>query len=59
MRLLGPDVRELLAEQRLLEQVVALARRWERRPPARVLDDVLAGTGGVRMLLPAPRGPFE
>lgn len=55
MRLLGQDVRELLAEQRLLRQVVALARRCDRRPPPRVLDDVLAGTGAARPSLPAQR----
>lgn len=55
MRLLGQDVRELLAEQRLLRQVVALARRSDRQAPARLLDGVLAGTGGVRPVLPSQR----
>jgi hypothetical protein len=55
MRLLGQDVRELRAEQRLLRRVVALARRCDRCPPARLLDDVLAGTGAVRPAMPSQR----
>lgn len=55
MRLLGRDAQELRSEQRLLRQVAALARRCECRLPARLLDDVLAGTGGVRPMLPSPR----
>jgi hypothetical protein len=42
-------------EQRLLRQVVSLARRCDGRPPRAVLDQVLAGTGPVRPLLPVQR----
>jgi hypothetical protein len=55
MRHLGSNVRELLAEQRLLRQVVALARRCDRCPSTRLLDDVLAGSGRVRPRMPAQR----
>ena len=57
MRLAGHDVQAMNREQRLLRQVVSLARRCDGRPPRAVLDQVLAGTGPVRPLLPVQRRP--
>ena len=55
MRLAGQDAREMAHEQRLLREVVGLARRCEGRPPSGTLDAVLAGTSGVRPSLPRQR----
>jgi hypothetical protein len=49
------DVRAMGFEQRLLRQVVAVARRCDDSLPVHVLDDLLAGTGPVRPALPAQR----
>ena len=55
MRLVGQDVQDMLAEQRLLLEVVRLARRCDGCPPADILDALLAGTGPVRPVLPVQR----
>ena len=55
MRLAGQDVQAMLSEQRLLREIVTLARRADGCLPAAALDAVLAGTGPVRPALPAQR----
>ena len=52
MRLVGTDVQAMKREQRLLREVVALARRCDGRLPTGVLDELLTGTGPVRPVLP-------
>ncbi len=56
MRVVGQDLRELVAEQRLVREVVALVRRCDGRPPAEVLDAVLAGRAAARPAVPQQRG---
>jgi hypothetical protein len=48
---------ELVAEQRLLREVVRLSRRCEGPAPRALLDAVLAGTSPVRPTLPVQRSP--
>ena len=55
MRLAGQDVQEMNREQRLLRQVVVLARRCHGPLPVSVLDELLAGRGPVRPVLPLQR----
>jgi hypothetical protein len=55
MRLAGQDVQAMLCEQRLLLEIVTLARRCDGRLPAAALDALLAGTGPVRPVLPLQR----
>jgi hypothetical protein len=55
MRLAGQDVQAMLSEQRLLREVVTLARRCDGCLPAVMLDALLAGTGPVRPVLPLQR----
>ena len=57
MRLAGHDVQAMLGEQRLLRQVVRLARRCDGCPPPATLDALLAGTGPARPAVPVQRGP--
>jgi len=55
MRLHGQDVQAMVREQRLLREVVTLARRSEGPLPGVTLDALLAGTGPVRPVLPVQR----
>ncbi len=55
MRVIARELHELVVEQRLLRDVVRLARRCDGSPPSRVLDAVLAGTSAVRPELPQQR----
>lgn len=55
MRVVGQDLQDLVREQRLLREVLRLVRRCDGAAPTRLLDAVLAGTGGVRPLLPRQR----
>lgn len=55
MRVLGTELHELVSEQRLLRDVLRLARRCEGRLPLPLLDAVLAGTSAVRPVLPHQR----
>lgn len=55
MRLAGQDLQAMLGEQRLLREVVRLARRCDGCPPPATLDAVLAGTGPVRPVVPVQR----
>jgi hypothetical protein len=48
---------ELVAEQRLLREVMRLSRRCEGPAPRALLDAVLAGTSAVRPTLPVQRSP--
>ena len=48
---------ELVAEQRLLREVVRLSRRCEGPAPRALLDAVLSGTSAVRPALPVQRSP--
>jgi hypothetical protein len=57
VRLAGQDVQAMNREQRLLRQLVTLARRCEGRLPPSVLDELLSGTGPVRPVLPGQRRP--
>jgi hypothetical protein len=50
------ELSELVAEQRLLRDVVRLTRRCDGPAPRGLLDAVLAGTSAVRPVLPAQRG---
>jgi hypothetical protein len=49
------ELRALDGEQRLLDEVVELARRCQDRPAREVLDAVLAGTLDARHALPLQR----
>ena len=55
MRLAEQDVRAMAREQRLLREVVTLARRCDGSLPTVALDALLAGTGPVRPVLPQQR----
>lgn len=55
MRVVGHELHELVAEQRLLRDVLRLARRCDDSAPSPLLDAVLAGTSAVRPLLPRQR----
>ena len=55
MRLAGQDVQEMVREQRLLRAIVALARRCDGCLPVVALDELLAGRGPVRPVLPVQR----
>lgn len=59
MTLLRQDACALLAEQRLLADVVELARRCDSRPPPRLLDAVLAGARTTWGHLPVQRDADE
>lgn len=56
MQVAQHDAQVMVLEQRLLRQVVAVARRSDRSVPVTVLDGLLAGTGPVRPALPGQRG---
>ena len=56
MKVDGRELHELVHEQRLLREVVRLTRRCDGPAPRAQLDAVLAGTSGVRPLLPTQRG---
>ena len=56
MRVIGQALHELVAEQRLLRDVLRLVRRCDDSAPAPLLDAVLAGTSAVRPVLPRQRG---
>jgi len=58
VRLAGQDVQAMNREQRLLRQLVSLARRCDGRLPRAVLDELLAGTGPARPVLPGQRRPL-
>ena len=51
----GRELHELVAEQRLLREVLRLTRRCDGPAPRCTLDAVLAGTSGVRPVLPVQR----
>jgi hypothetical protein len=55
MRVDGRELHELVAEQRLLREVVRLSRRCDGPPPRALLDAVLTGRGAVRPVLPVQR----
>lgn len=55
MRLAQREVQAMVREQRLLWQVVALARRSDDFLPCTALDALLDGTGPVRPVLPVQR----
>jgi len=55
MRVIGSELQELVWEQRLLRDVVRLARRCDGPVPTPLLDAVLAGTSAVRPVLPRQR----
>ena len=55
MQLAGQDMRAMAREQRLLRELVRVARRSDGLLPADVLDPLLAGTGAVRPALPVQR----
>jgi hypothetical protein len=55
MELDARELRELVVEQRLLRDVLRLTRRCDGPAPRGPLDAVLAGTSGVRPVLPAQR----
>lgn len=57
MRLAGQDAQAMLHEQRLLREVVTLARRCDGCLPGAILDALLTGTGPVRPVLPVQRRP--
>ena len=52
----GPELHELVVEQRLLRDVVRLTRRCDGAAPQPLVDAVLAGTSAVRPVLPVQRG---
>ena len=53
------ELEELLQEQHLLWDLVALAQGRDNRLPLALLDAALRGTCAVRPDLPAPRRPLE
>lgn len=55
MKVDGRELHQLVAEQRLLRDVVRLTRRCEGPAPRCLVDAVLAGTSAVRPALPAQR----
>ena len=55
MRVDARELHELVAEQRLLRDVVRLTRRCDGPAPRSLLDAVLAGTSAVRPRLPLQR----
>lgn len=55
MRVDAGELHELVAEQRLLREVVRLTRRCDGPAPRPLLDAVLAGTSAVRPSLPVQR----
>jgi hypothetical protein len=55
MRVVGRELHELVAEQRLLRDVLRLARRCDGSAPPPLLDAVLEGTSAVRPVLPQQR----
>ncbi len=55
MRVDGRERVELVAEQRLLRDVLRLTRRCDGPAPQPLLDAVLAGTSAVRPVLPVQR----
>ena len=55
MSVAAHELRRLRQERRLLQDVVAVARRCDGHLPLGVLDAVLSGSSAVRPLLPAPR----
>jgi hypothetical protein len=55
MRVDAQALHELVAEQRLLRDVVRLTRRCEGPAPRVLVDAVLAGTSAVRPVLPRQR----
>jgi hypothetical protein len=55
MKVDGRELHEMVAEQRLLRDVVRLTRRCEGPAPRGLLDAVLAGTSAVRPVLPVQR----
>ena len=55
MKVDGRALHELVAEQRLLRDVVRLTRRCDGPAPRALLDEVLAGTSAVRPVLPVQR----
>ena len=56
MKVVGRELQELVIEQRLLRDVLRLARRCDGSAPPPLLDAVLAGTSAVRPVLPRQRG---
>ena len=52
MKVHGRERFELIAEQRLLRDVVRLTRRCDGPAPRGLVDAVLAGTSAVRPVLP-------
>ena len=55
MKVDGRERSQLVAEQRLLRDVLRLTRRCDGPAPRALLDSVLAGTSAVRPVLPAQR----
>jgi hypothetical protein len=55
MKLDARELHELVAEQRLLRDVLRLTRRCDGPAPRGPLDAVLAGTSAVRPVLPQQR----
>ncbi len=55
MKVDGRELHEMVAEQRLLRDVVRLTRRCDGPAPRALLDEVLAGTSAVRPVLPVQR----
>lgn len=55
MRVVGGELHELVREQRLLRDVLRLARRCDGSAPPPLVDAVLAGTSAVRPVLPRQR----
>ena len=55
MKVDGRELHEMVAEQRLLGDVVRLTRRCDGQARRALLDEVLAGTSAVRPVLPVQR----
>ena len=55
MKVDGRELHEMVAEQRLLRDVVRLTRRCDGPAPKPLVDAVLAGTSAVRPVLPVQR----